>query len=117
MEGSLQLIRPFFCAAVALAFSSVAPAFAADNSSPDYRVTKSIVLGSGERWDYVTFDPTGKRVYVAHGDHVTVVDETKGEVIGQIGTFPGGTHGIAVSAETNQATQMMVKRVPRLPSI
>src|ERR1019366_6378625 len=85
VEVSLQLIRPFVCAAVALAFTSVAPAFAADNSSPDYRVTKSIALGSGERWDYVTFDPTGKRVYVAHGDHVTVVDETKGEVIGQIG--------------------------------
>ena len=98
----MQLIRPFVCAAVALIFSSVAPAFAADNSSPDYLVTKSIALGSGERWDYVTFDPTGKRVYVAHGDHVTVVDETKGEVVGQIGTFPGGTHGIAVSAETNQ---------------
>ena len=102
MEVSLQLIRHLVCAAVALVFSSLAPAFAADHSSPDYRVTKSIALGSGERWDYVTFDPTGKRVYVAHGDHVTVVDETKGEVIGQIGIFPGGTHGIVVSAETNQ---------------
>ena len=87
---------------MAFSFSPVAPAFAADNSIPNYNVTKSIALGSGERWDYVTFDPTGKRVYIAHGDHVTVVDETKGEVIGQIGTFPGGTHGIAVSAETNQ---------------
>jgi len=98
----LQFIRIFVFATVALAFSSGAPTFAADNPSPDYRVTKSIALGSGERWDYITFDPTGKRVYVAHGDHVTVVDETKGEVIGQIGIFPGGTHGIAVSAETNQ---------------
>jgi YVTN family beta-propeller protein len=87
---------------LALALSSVAPAFAADHHSPDYHITKSVALGSGERWDYVTFDPTGKRVYVAHGDHVTVVDETKGEVIGQIGTFPGGTHGIAVSTETHQ---------------
>jgi YVTN family beta-propeller protein len=102
VEVSLQLIRHLVCAAVALVFSSLAPAFAADHSSLDYRVTKSIALGSGERWDYVIFDPTGKRVYVAHGDHVTVVDETKGEVIGQIGTFPGGTHGIGISAETHQ---------------
>jgi len=65
-------------------------------------MTKTVALGPGEHWDYVVFDPSEKRVYVAHGDHVTVVDEEKGEVIGQIGTFPGGTHGIAVSAETKQ---------------
>ena len=98
----MEHIRNIAFAIVALAFSSGGPTFAADDPTPDYRITKSIALGSGERWDYVTFDPTGKRVYVAHGDHVTVVDETKGEVIGQIGIFPGGTHGIAVSAETNQ---------------
>jgi YVTN family beta-propeller protein len=65
-------------------------------------MTKTVALGPGERWDYVIFDPSAKRVYVAHGDHVTVVDETKSKVIGQIGTFPGGTHGIAISTETKQ---------------
>ncbi len=65
-------------------------------------MTKTVALGPGEHWDYVVFDPSAKRVYVAHGDHVTVVDVNKGEVIGQIGTFPGGTHGIAVSPETRQ---------------
>jgi YVTN family beta-propeller protein len=102
VEVSLQVIRPFICAAVVLAFSSVVPAFAADHSSQNYSVTKSIALGSGERWDYVTFDPAGDRVYVAHGDHVTVVDQLRGEVIGQVGTFPGGTHGIAISTATHQ---------------
>jgi YVTN family beta-propeller protein len=80
---------------------SVASAHAAQTAA-DYQITKTISLGAGERWDYVTFDPTAKRVYVAHGDHVTVVDETAGTVIGQIGTFPGGTHGIAVSTATNR---------------
>jgi len=65
-------------------------------------MTKTVALGPGERWDYVVFDPSAKRVYVAHGDHVTVVDEKNGEVMGQIGTFPGGTHGIAISTETRQ---------------
>src|SRR5208282_5286086 len=73
-----------------------------DRTATAYRITKTVALGDGERWDYVVFDSSAKRVYVAHGDHVTVVDEEKGEVIGQIGTFPGGTHGNAVSAETNQ---------------
>lgn len=79
----------------------VAPAYAA-NQTADYRITKTVELGSGERWDFVVFDPVGKRVYVAHGDHVTVVSESDGKIIGQIGTFPGGTHGIAISTDTNQ---------------
>lgn len=96
----MKFIHTFVYPVVALA--SVALGFAADRTSPDYRVTKSIALGSGERWDYVTFDPIGDRIYVAHGDHVTVVDQLKGEVIGQIGTFPGGTHGVAISTATHQ---------------
>lgn len=80
----------------------IAPTYAANKTTADYRITKTVALGSGERWDFVVFDPVGKRVYVAHGDHVTAVDEPDGKVIGQIGTFPGGTHGIAISTATNQ---------------
>jgi YVTN family beta-propeller protein len=80
----------------------IAPAYAANQTTADYRITKTVALGSGERWDFVVFDPVGKRVYVAHGDHVTAVNEPDGKVIGQIGTFPGGTHGIAISTATNQ---------------
>ena len=94
--------RSFLRAGAVLACCAIAPATAADRAAPAYRLTKTIALGGGERWDYVVFDPSAQRVYVAHGDHVTVVDERKGAVIGQIGTFPGGTHGIAVSAETGQ---------------
>jgi YVTN family beta-propeller protein len=89
-------------AAALLAICAIAPACAAEGAAPGYRMIKAVALGAGERWDYVIFDPAGKRVYVAHGDHVTVVDAAKDEVIGQIGTFPGGTHGIAISTETNQ---------------
>ena len=113
----MQLVRLFVCATVALTVSSVAPAFATDHSLPDYRVTKSVALGSGERWDYVTFDPTGKRVYIAHGDHVTVVDATKGEVIGQIGTFPGVRTGSLFQRRHTKVTQTMEKRVRRRSSI
>ena len=98
----MQFGRSLMCAGVVLAFCSIAPAITADRTATAYRVTKTVALGDGERWDYVVFDSSAKRVYVAHGDHVTVVDEKKGEVIGQIGTFPGGTHRIAVSTETNQ---------------
>ena len=73
-----------------------APAIAADPATPSYKLVASIPLGEGERWDYVTFDPSQQRVYVSHGDHVTVVDAKSRTVIGQIGTFPGGTHGIGI---------------------
>lgn len=87
---------------VLLTCCPAAPAMAADRAAPAYRLTKTVALGSGERWDYVVFDPSAQRLYVAHGDHVTVIDEKQGDVIGQIGTFPGGTHGIAISPETHQ---------------
>ena len=72
---------------------------AAENtaSTAPYVLEKTIPLGAGERWDYVTYDPVDKRAYVAHGDHVTVVDTVKGAVVGDIGPFPGGTHGIAIA--------------------
>ncbi len=86
-------------AGVVLASCVASPAFAAE-AAPGYHVAKTVSLGAGERWDYVSFDPASGRVYASHGDHVTVVDGKTGVVMGQIGTFPGGTHGIAVSPQT-----------------
>lgn len=94
--------RSVLCAAVVLACYSITPAIAADQTAATYQLTRTVALGGGERWDYVVFDPSAKRVYVSHGDHVTVVDDDTGAVVGEIGTFPGGTHGIAISTETGQ---------------
>lgn len=63
---------------------------------PEYRVSHTIALGIPDRWDYLTFDAGSHRVYVAHGDRVTVVDGREGKILGEITGFPGGTHGIAV---------------------
>ena len=62
-----------------------------------YTLTKTVALGAPDRWDSVVFDPSSQRVYVAHGDQVTVVDAMKGEVVGNIGPFPGGTHGVGIA--------------------
>lgn len=72
-------------------------AHAASPAASSYRLTKTVQLGPGERWDFVVFDPSDDRVYVADGDHVTVVDEKRARVIDRISTFAGGTHGIAIS--------------------
>ena len=64
--------------------------------TPEYHITKSIALGAPERWDYLTFEPATHRVYVAHGDRVTVVDGHDGQILGEVTGFPGGTHGIGI---------------------
>ena len=61
-----------------------------------YRLTRSVSLGAPDRWDYLVFDPSSHRVFIAHGDRVTVVDGVDGSIVGQVEGFPGGTHGIAI---------------------
>jgi YVTN family beta-propeller protein len=94
----LKIRNGAICASLAFGFAWT-DALAEDSApaAAPYVLEKTIPLGAGERWDYVTYDPVDKRAYVAHGDHVTVVDAVGGSVVGEIGPFPGGTHGIAIS--------------------
>jgi YVTN family beta-propeller protein len=74
-----------------------APALAAaPPAMPAYHIARSVVLGAPDRWDYLSFDPASQRVFVAHGDRVTVLDGRDGTVLGQVEGFPGGTHGIGI---------------------
>ena len=66
-----------------------------------YRVIKSVPLGAPDRWDYLTFDPATARVYVAHGDRVTVVNGHSGKIVGTVKGMPGGTHGIVIYHPTD----------------
>lgn len=66
-------------------------------AAPHYHLTRSVALGAPDRWDYLLYDRPSHRVYVSHGDRLTVVDGRNGTMIGQIEGMPGGTHGIAIS--------------------
>jgi len=90
-------------AAVLLAgLASGTPAPAADAAAvpsaaaPHYRLSRTVPLGPPDRWDYLTFDPLAHRLYISHGDRVTVVDGHDGSLLGEVTGFPGGTHGIVV---------------------
>jgi YVTN family beta-propeller protein len=63
---------------------------------PLYTITKIIPIGAPDRWDLLTFDGESHRVYIAHGDRVTVVDGRSGDVIGNIDGYAGGTHGVVI---------------------
>lgn len=99
------MIRPLgllaAVAALGLACAALMPrARAAQSAAVQYRVTKAVPLGPPDRWDYVVYDPPSHRVYVSHGDRITVVDGRTGKIIGQVLGMPGGTHGIAISHAT-----------------
>lgn len=85
------LLAPYACAAAAPA-----------PQQAGCHITKVVPLGAPDRWDYVTFDPDSHRVYVAHGDRVSVIDGRSGAILGAVEGMPGGTHGIAISHATGE---------------
>jgi YVTN family beta-propeller protein len=89
-------LRSALIAALALA-SALAAGADLPAGALDYHVAKTVLLGAPDRWDYVVFDPSSNRVFVAHGDRVSVVDGTSGAIVGDVTGFPGGTHGVAIA--------------------
>src|SRR5215475_8061275 len=79
---------------IAGVLATSAPAFA----PAKYEVKQKYVLGGEGGWDYLTFDPAGKRLFISRGTHVMVVDPSKGSVIGDI-PDTGGVHGIALAQD------------------
>jgi DNA-binding beta-propeller fold protein YncE len=92
---------PVLASVAALATLAV-PCVSSAQTAPDYRVVKTVALGAPDRWDYVVFDAGSGRVFVAHGDEVTVVDGDSGEIAGHVKGFPGITHGIALVKGANR---------------
>ena len=98
MPYRLHLSIVATCLACAIAFAPLAFA----QPIPGYSLTKTVALGSPDHWDFVIFDPTSHKVFVAHGDRVTVVNGSTGEIIGNVEGLPGGTHGVAVVPGTDR---------------
>jgi len=98
-------------------------------TAPAYAITPSAALGAPDRWDYLTFDAASHRVYIAHGDRISVIDARSGAVLGAVLGMPGGTHGIGLSGgkgytDDGKAGEVVVfdpasfkvlKRIPALP--
>src|ERR1700722_9243047 len=81
---------------VTAAVSSLAMPLAAQPDAPAYHVVKTVPLGAPDRWDYLVYDGDSHRLYVSHGDRLTVLDGRDGTVIGNVEGMPGGTHGIGI---------------------
>jgi len=92
-EKNMRKQAVILIAAACLCASSV-KAF----SPTQYQVKQKYVLGGDGGWDYLTFDPAGKRLFISRGTHVMVVDPSKGSVIGDI-PDTAGVHGIALAQD------------------
>ena len=58
-------------------------------------------LGGGEYFDYITFDPAARRVYLSHGTEVQVLNADSDAVVGTI-TGLKRDHGVALVPELNR---------------
>jgi DNA-binding beta-propeller fold protein YncE len=89
MQKRFLLILAVACV-VAFSVKAYAPA--------QYQLKEKYVLGGEGGWDYLTYDPAGKRLFISRSTRVQVVDPAKGTVIAEI---PGtaGVHGIALAQD------------------
>jgi DNA-binding beta-propeller fold protein YncE len=65
-------------------------------------LVKSVPIGAPDRWDYVVYDDQTRRVYLAHGDRLAVIDPATAKLVGEVKGITGGTHGTAISLVTHQ---------------
>jgi YVTN family beta-propeller protein len=71
----------------------------AQSAQPGYHVARQIKLGEDGRWDYITIDTAGHRLFIARQTRIMVVDQESGKLLGEI---PGidGAHGVALDYRT-----------------
>ncbi|HMF89179.1 MAG TPA: YncE family protein [Candidatus Angelobacter sp.] len=63
-----------------------------------YQLKQKYTIGGDGGWDYLTYDPAGKRLFISRGTRVMVVDPAKGTVLGEIPNTEG-VHGIALAQD------------------
>src|SRR4029077_2421988 len=85
-----------------IAFALLGAVALANPAGPGYHLIKKIPLGAapggGEYFDYVTVDSAARRVYLAHGAEVKVLDADNFSVVGTI-TGLKRCHGVVVLAD------------------
>lgn len=61
-----------------------------------YHQVAKYTLGGEGSWDYVTLDPDGNRILIAHNKEILVVDTSSGKKLGSVPA--DGAHGVALAA-------------------
>ncbi|QNE42214.1 YncE family protein (plasmid) [Hymenobacter sp. NBH84] len=77
------------------------PVARAQSTTAPYRVLSTIPIRGDGGWDFLTTDPAGERLYVAHGTQTEVIDLKTKRLLGTIPNTPG-VHGVAVVPSANR---------------
>ncbi|HEY2343188.1 MAG TPA: hypothetical protein VGH90_09180, partial [Chthoniobacteraceae bacterium] len=97
-----SLLSPALVPALTAAFLGASfCAFAADapNAGPSgYHLAATWKPGGEGGWDYLSIDPEGRRLYVARGNRVQVLNADTGELTGEVQGVEGA-HGIALAID------------------
>lgn len=113
--------RILLAAPIVVALNGTAPAY-----EPAYRIVKQIAIGAPEKWDFLYFDSSSDRIFIAHGTEVTVVDGAKGTIIGRLSglntshgivTVPALGRGYADSSKTNSVIVFDLKTLKPLMTL
>lgn len=81
-----------------LAFATIfTPASAAPKAHAP-AIVRTVSVGGDGGWDYLTADGISRRLYIARGSHVQVLDTRSGTLIKDI-TGLDGVHGVALAPE------------------
>jgi len=93
------------CLAVLLSLPLLGIVALASPPGSGYHLVKSVPIGAApgdaEYFDYVTVDAAARRVYIAHGAEVKVLDADNYSVVGSITGFKR-CHGVALVPELNK---------------
>src|SRR5712671_3383112 len=95
----VQNLQRFMVCAVLLFLGGLATAGVPEGG---YHLLKKYDLGAApggkEYWDYITFDPATRHLYISHNTDVKIVDADSGAVTGSISDLKR-VHGIALVSE------------------
>jgi len=93
---------------------------------PEYELIDKLPLPGSTRWDYLTFDSKGHRLFITRGERVDVLDVATKQIVGSIPNT-GGVHGVALAyefdkgfvsdGETNTVTIFDLKLLKPLASV
>ena len=89
MKRSIFFLLAAFAAVLVMSIAGSA------QTTSGYHVAKTFEIGGGGGWDYVNFDASSSRLYIARSTRVMVVDVESGKLVGEL---PGtnGIHGVAL---------------------
>lgn len=85
---------------IALSLAALLATAASPAPVPTYRVSDRIAGPDGAGWDYAQVDPATRRLYIAHGAAVTVVDLAHGNAVTSMGAVERG-HAVLPIPGTN----------------